>query len=157
MYKLCALSLLLLLFSSAHAKLYQWTDEQGNVHFTDTPPIDANVQERKIKGGKPKAESIKKLHAEREVRAKAKEDAAKAALVAEQEAKNQAIRDKNCAIAKKRLRFYTEVAPARRVRVKQADGSYYWKTPEDIAKDSVEAQKLVDEWCHPRSDAESKP
>jgi len=149
MYKFYALCLLLLLASSAHAKLYQWTDEQGNVHFTDSPPLNVDAQEREIKSGKPRTDSVQRLHAEREARVKAKEAAARAAVVSEQEAKNNEVRQKNCDIAKERLRFYTEDAVSRRIRVKQEDGTYYWKTPEDIAKDTKDARKLVAEWCNP--------
>lgn len=148
MYKFFALSLLLLLFSSAHAKFYQYTDAEGNVYFTDSPPVNADIKEREIKGGKPRTDSIEKLHSEREARVKAKEESAKAAVVSEQEAKNQEIRDKNCEIAKQRLRFYDENT-GRRIREQNAEGEYTYKTPEEIANNTTAAKELVDEWCNP--------
>lgn len=160
MTKFCFIALLILLFSSVQAKMYQYTDADGNVHFTDTPPIDANVQEREIKSGKPNDDSIERLHAEREARVKAKEAAAEAAIASELESKNKEIRDKNCNTAREQLHFYTEVAPSRRVRVEQDDGTYYWKTPEDIAEDTENARALVEEWCNPpkpKADAPAQP
>lgn len=141
------LALLFLAVSTANAKLYQYTDADGNVHFTDTPPIDAQVEERKVKGGQPSADSVEKLHAEREARAKAKEEQAKAAIVAEQEAKNQEIRKKNCEIAREQQRFYKD-NEGRRIRAKNEDGTYVFKTPEETAKATEEARKLVEEWCN---------
>lgn len=133
--------------NTALAKIYQWTDKDGNVHFTDTPPTDTKAIERTPSGGTANKESVERLEAERAARAKAREEAIKSGALAEQEAKDKEIRAKNCEIARERLRFYTEIAPARRVRVKQENGDYYWKTPEDIKKDAEEARKLVEEWC----------
>jgi len=148
MTKFCLITLLMLLFSNANAKLYQYTDADGNVYFTDTPPIDANVQERAFKGGKPNTDSVEKLHAERAATVKAKEEAAKAAVVSEQEAKNKEIRAKNCEIAKKRLQFYDDNA-GRRIRTVNADGEYIYSTPKEITADTNEAKALVEEWCNP--------
>ena len=36
----CALILLLCIASTATAEVYQWVDEHGNKHFSDTPPPD---------------------------------------------------------------------------------------------------------------------
>lgn len=148
MKRVISFALILLVASIAHAKLYEYTDADGNVHFTDTPPIDVEAKQKKIKSGQPNSQSVEKLHAEREAKVKAKEEAAKAAVVSEQEAKNQEIRDKNCEIAKKRLQFYKD-NEGRRIRTQNADGEYIYSTPEQIAADTAEAKALVEEWCNP--------
>ncbi len=38
--KLCALSVLLAVVGTAHAEIYKWTDANGSVHYTQTPPPD---------------------------------------------------------------------------------------------------------------------
>lgn len=45
----CLASLALVLSFSSSAEVYQWRDEQGRIHFTDTPPPESrNVQEEKL-------------------------------------------------------------------------------------------------------------
>lgn len=148
MYKICLVAVLTLLFFNVQAKMYQYTDADGNVHFTDTPPIGADVQERELKGGRPNTDSVEKLHAEREAAVKAKEEAAKTAVESEQQAKNKEIRAKNCEIAKKRLQFYID-NEGRRIRAENAEGEYVYRTPEEINADTEEAKALVEEWCNP--------
>jgi len=155
MIKFCIATLLVLLFSSAQAKLYQYEDADGNVYFTDVPPIGANVQEYEAKGGKSSTANVEKLHAEREARVKAKEATAKATVVSEQAAKDQEIRDKNCEIAQERLRFYNDNA-GRRIRVKNAEGEYIYKTAEETIANTEAASKLVDEWCNPPKPQEAE-
>ncbi|MGA4633934.1 DUF4124 domain-containing protein [Pseudomonas solani] len=47
--RLALVFLTLLTTSSALAQVYQWRDEQGKVHFTDTPPPESrNVTEQKL-------------------------------------------------------------------------------------------------------------
>ena len=36
--------------TAAHAEVYKWVDEDGNVHFTDTPPPMQKTEEVKIHG-----------------------------------------------------------------------------------------------------------
>ena len=37
--------------TAAHAEVYKWVDEDGNVHFTDTPPPKQKTEEVKIHSG----------------------------------------------------------------------------------------------------------
>ncbi|WP_165495685.1 DUF4124 domain-containing protein [Marinobacter halodurans] len=48
MRKLMTLSLLALAVLPLHAEVYQWTDAQGQVHFGDRPPANADARERQI-------------------------------------------------------------------------------------------------------------
>lgn len=32
-------------------KLYQWTDEEGNIHYSQTPPANTQAESKEIKGG----------------------------------------------------------------------------------------------------------
>ncbi|MBL4851693.1 MAG: DUF4124 domain-containing protein [Gammaproteobacteria bacterium] len=155
MIKFCIAILLVLLFSSAQAKLYQYEDAEGNVYFTDVPPIGVNVQEHELKGGKSRVENVEALHAAREALVKAKEAATKATVISEKAAKDQEIRDKNCEIAQERLRFYSDNA-GRRIRVKNAEGEYIYKTAEETIANTEAASQLVDEWCNPPKSQEAE-
>ena len=39
------ISVAALIAAASQAGIYQWVDEDGNVHFTDTPPADARATE----------------------------------------------------------------------------------------------------------------
>lgn len=50
MWRTCGTCILLLLGSaSLAAGVYKWVDEQGKVHFTDTPPAGQNVEQVEIR------------------------------------------------------------------------------------------------------------
>ena len=51
--KLLALTLaaFLAMTTVAHAEVYKWVDEDGNVHFTDTPPPKQKTEEVRIHAG----------------------------------------------------------------------------------------------------------
>ena len=52
----------LLLFSTASsAEFYKWTDDKGNVHFTDTPPKGKKVEQLELKINTYSAVEIKPL------------------------------------------------------------------------------------------------
>jgi hypothetical protein len=46
---------LMLCAISAQAEVYRWTDKDGKVHYSDNPPPDANVQQRKLNDNKVEA------------------------------------------------------------------------------------------------------
>lgn len=45
------LLMLLLVAGTAHAAVYKWTDEHGNVHFSDTPPPKAAREKVDVRTG----------------------------------------------------------------------------------------------------------
>jgi len=46
----CVVAMLMLCASAAaHADLYRWVDEQGQVHFGDKPPADVQTSEVKVR------------------------------------------------------------------------------------------------------------
>lgn len=53
--KLCSLLILLglgaLCLSPAHAEIYKWKDSNGNVHFADKKPLNANSEKVEVRGG----------------------------------------------------------------------------------------------------------
>lgn len=46
--RLLASALLLVLAAGAGAQMYRWVDEDGQVHFSDTPPADAGRYDREV-------------------------------------------------------------------------------------------------------------
>jgi hypothetical protein len=48
----------LLLLVPAHAGVYKWVDEQGNVHYTQYPPADASIKARELNKPPPPPEDV---------------------------------------------------------------------------------------------------
>jgi len=42
-------AILFVSLASAQAEVYRWTDKDGKVHYSDNPPPDAKVEQRKMK------------------------------------------------------------------------------------------------------------
>lgn len=53
MRKLMTLATLALAAMLLHAEVYQWTDAQGQVHFGDRPPANAQAREKQIQSPQP--------------------------------------------------------------------------------------------------------
>lgn len=46
--RILLMALLMLVVPPLAAEIYQWKDEQGNVHFSDEPPPDAKTETRQV-------------------------------------------------------------------------------------------------------------
>ncbi|MDH5354384.1 MAG: DUF4124 domain-containing protein [Gammaproteobacteria bacterium] len=111
----------LILSTSLHAgNIQKWTDEEGNIHYGDTPPIDANATDIRVTGvpsnpGKalPRLSGNDSESASDSSASNAEKDPAKL----------------TCERAKKDLEVLKGNAP---IRLKGADGSESYMTPEQI-------------------------
>jgi len=152
---------------SSTAKVYKWTDKDGNVHFSQTPrDADSQDEEYKLRyrkdtappsvpnkqKGQPTTQSATKLEkaadqkpqtAQEKVAAMEKqkqEDDKKAA----HEAKENAVKQANCSSAQKRL---VNISQGGRIYdVDKKGNRSYWDDNTRQAKIS-EAQSVVSEWC----------
>jgi hypothetical protein len=128
-------------------KIYKWVDKDGTVHYGSQPP-GHNAQEVRIhqmpaapapepaqkSGDKPPPSFMESYEKEQK-------DKAAAAAKAEQE---KALRDKNCAIARKRL---ATLKIGGRIVEADANGERKFLSDEEIQSRQQEAQKDVDKWC----------
>lgn len=112
--KPAAILLLLSCFSlSAHAALNKWVDENGKVHYSDTPPANATVETVRNIAGKGQANApanySPKNYAEREAELrKARQGKAEAAAKSEEETVRSEERQRNCLAARENLRALEE-------------------------------------------------
>lgn len=138
--------LLLLLAWGAHAGVYKWTDSQGRVHYSDTPPPRQEVQslrtdktndaaaaaERRALSDRLTESELSRKHArEAEDKRKAEEEAARK-------------RAQNCQRARERLTLLQQNIPITRV---DAQGQRYTMTDAERAAAALEAQRHIDEHC----------
>lgn len=106
--------LLLSCFSlSAHAALNKWVDENGKVHYSDTPPANATVETVRNITGKDQKDAATnyspKNYAEREAELrKARQGKADAAAKAAEETARGEERQRNCLAARENLRALEE-------------------------------------------------
>lgn len=104
-----ALLLLSFISMSAHAGLNKWVDENGKVHYSDTPPTNAKVESVRVITGKGQeaapADYSSKNYSQREAELKkARQEKKDAAEKSAREADQQEARKRNCAAARENLR-----------------------------------------------------
>lgn len=138
--------ILLLLTLNAHAGVYKWTDAQGRVHYSDTPPPRQEAQ-RVQTGRTNEAEAAAarrsladKLSESELRRKKAQEDEDK--RKAEEE--KQRARAENCAKAREQLTLLQQNARISRV---DSQGQFYLMGDAERAAAIQAAQKRADEFC----------
>ena len=136
-----------LLTGAVLAETYKWVDEEGNVQYTQTPPppgVEGEtikpppppqvIPEAAASGTEPpdKPEDTQKQNTEQEQVGKEEIDA-----------KNVAIRNKNCQAGKDNLASYTRP----RVRITQADSSRVVATEEERQEMIKKAEAMIKENC----------
>lgn len=135
------------LMPAAAEQLYKWTDEEGNVHFSQTPPPAAErreVETLEIRAAPPSGvgggNAQETLQGLDERRAKRAEESERQAKTKEEEA----LRKQNCESARQRVQA---LSGFKRLRHKQADGEYRYYTEEERNSEIESAQAVADEFC----------
>jgi molecular chaperone DnaK (HSP70) len=139
------LCIYLLLAGNAHAAIYKWVDENGNVQYTETPP-PAEVKAETIQPPPSPMDSetaIKQLSEQErqldESRKKRQEQAVQEARAADE----IALQKKNCQMAKDRLASYASP----RVKITQEDGSKVRATEEQRQEQIKKSEDMIKEFC----------
>ena len=131
--------------SSLAASTYKWTDDKGNVHYSQHPPRDRESERLKIK---------KAPRSSRTYQAPASSNSQGAATsglpgsnqqgnTAEQESQsNTALRKKNCEAAKKNLKIYQVYR-----RVRDKEGNIKRISPDEREQRIKESKEQISEFC----------
>lgn len=141
---IAALTLLLLPLLAGAAPMYRWTDAQGQVHYTQTPPPGFNadkVAPAPPPSSNPGVEAVRKLNQTTDKAAKEG-----AAQQAEADLKKTE-RDGKCKQAQERVAFF-EARTAHRIASKNEDGSLSRMTTEEYDKKLAEAREAVASSCN---------
>jgi len=142
----------LLLQSPVFGGIYKWTDANGEIHYTQTPPPDG-ITTQKIEGALPPAESQQTLHEEQrklqeqlkafdERRAEQKEEE----TIRKLEQEDREINEKNCITAKNNLGKLQQGGIKRYLT---PEGDVIRLTEEDRQRRITEANKQVEQYCNP--------
>ena len=124
---LLALILLLAPFSMAQAsKLYKWVDDDGQVHYSQTPPAHGRATELQLPRTAPPSQPATQPHTnETDVLSQTRE-----------------LRRHNCEVAQENLRIYQTS-----LRIRQADGQIIDLDTVTRQARIAEAEAMIEEFC----------
>ena len=138
----------------AWADLYKWTDESGNVHYSDRPPPPNVRKSEALKVGRfaaPSGDRTKSAEAPKSVADQEMEfrkrrlQAAEAGAKAEKDAQAEEEKKRNCKRATDQV---GAMQNGGRITRYGPNGEQVFMGDEEIAKALVEAKKAADSWCH---------
>lgn len=136
--------LLLLAGAAQAAEIYRWTDDQGRVHYSQTPTAEAQAMRVEptpgTRGATLATEGMAQFNEQRDEQRQAKREAARS------EQETAARQAAACAAAQRRLAAL-DARTARRLAIKQADGSMARASEEQFQALRAEAQQVIDQAC----------
>lgn len=134
----------LLLTSPTAYATYKWIDEDGNVVYSQRPPPEGQYESIRVKPSKPSKRSPKESKSTKGSEwLKNSTDKRKGNRKIEaEEKKNNELRKKNCAKARKQLEIYTVYS-----RVKDDKGNFRRITDNERRAGQSEAKQAIREFC----------
>jgi hypothetical protein len=124
------------------AGMYKWTDAEGNVHYSQQRPRDAEYERiKKQKAPRPGTASPTPSSTSSAGAADTEQDQA-SKTVAEEISKNAEIRKKNCEAAKKNLKVFQIYR-----RVKGEDGKIRVVSEKERAEQIQRSKEAIREFC----------
>jgi hypothetical protein len=145
--KALALLLLLAMAGTASGQIYKWTDEDGNVHFTDKPVAEeaerVAIQSKRTDAAKVQAQ----VQARADAAAKAAEEEAAATPQGPTEEELQARleeRAKKCATYRERLQRFVQ---SRRIYREDEAGERVYLSEEEMQEAREKVENQVQEYC----------
>ena len=149
MHYLLLFTMSLVLVTNAHAQVYKWVDEDGNIQYTDHPPPSGSARsEKQLKIKKPQSSAVEntantsesideKMQAFKERRDSMQE--------AEKKQKTAAIENnKRCVSAQGQLKIFRE---SPRLTFPDGKGGIVYADDEMRQKKIAEAQKNINSYC----------
>lgn len=137
--------LLAAMATSASAGLYKWYDKDGQVHYTDKPPVDAKTEsvDPKTSISKPVEQKTFTLEKENEAFEKRREEQLKKEAEEKKKAEMEAKRKQNCISLRKNLQLYL----TRNRVAEQKDGQTVVIPYEERVKKIAETEKRLNKEC----------
>lgn len=138
-----AIAALALISAGGHAgQVYKWTDEAGQVHYSDKKPNNVDSKSLKVKGGKQTQDRTDPKEKSQALDESKQEQLEKKAE--ELQAKNkQQEKDSRCEAIRNNLKTIEENS---RVRIEE-NGQLRYLTEEEITNKKAQFQKQLSEFC----------
>lgn len=134
--------------ASSSAEIYKWTDEEGNVHYSDRPTGGENTERMAIRS---RPTDPAKVQAERQARHDARVEAAEMESTAPQgpspEVQQADAEDRAEKCERYRAREF-EFTRARRIYKLDEGGDRVYYTEDEMAEARAKVEALVDEYCN---------
>ena len=117
--------------------IHKWVDENGNVHYSDAPPVSARTENVRVQS-KPSntGKALPRLNSSA--------DPQQAAAGSTNDKQKQEQAKMVCENARQDLQV---ISATTRVRLKEPDGSSRFLTPEEIADRKAQAEADVKKYC----------
>lgn len=132
---------------TAAGQIYKWTDEEGNVHFTDKP-VDGEAERVAIRSKRTDSAAVQaQVNARAEAAAKKAEEQAAAAPqgpTEEELAAQAADRAKKCASYRERLQRFVQ---SRRIYREDENGERVYLSEEEMQEARERVENQVQEYC----------
>ena len=124
------------------AGIHKWVDEEGNVHYGDTPPVSVDTKPVKVIGAPSNpGRALPRLGQDsnqNEPATSTSTDSEETAAIPEDQAKIA------CENAQKDLQV---IKRSTRIRLKAADGTTRVMTPEEIAERRKQSEEDIERFC----------
>lgn len=134
----------LLISTTAQAGMYKWTDEQGNVHYSQQPPRDKQYEKMKVdkapRSANTPSESTSATGSGNGGTSSGQNPESK--TVEDEISKNAAVRSQNCEAAKKNLQVYQIYR-----RVKGEDGKIRVVSEKEREEQIQRSKDAIREFC----------
>ncbi len=144
-HQICLSMVLTFIFATlTQAAMYKWVDKDGNTHYTQQPPSDTtyeriNVHTQSPSGSSSSSQSNGPTYS---TPSSSSNGGDASAVIKQQEAKGEEMRQKNCAAAKQQLETYTAFR-----RIRKKDGSVVYLDDNERAKRIEDAKSAIKEFC----------
>ncbi len=133
--------LFLIIFLSCNsfaAGIQKWVDEQGNVNYGDTPPV--NTQAEPIAVTKPPSDPGKPLP-------RLNSDKNNADPTAENKKTSENTPEQDLTICNEAKKDLKVIGRSKRIRLQRADGTTYYMSEDEIESRRVRAEKDIETYC----------
>ncbi len=134
-----------LVSSNVMAKMYKWVDEEGNTHYSQSPPVEHSAE---VIAPPPKVDTesaMKEIEKRREAFKKADEDKAKSIEEQKKADEELALKEENCRLSKARLK---SLQNSRKIRAVDDEGNIVRATEEEHKARIEHSMKNVEKWCN---------
>ncbi len=132
---------------SALGQIYKWTDEDGNVHFTDKP-VEEDAERVAIQSRRTDPERVQAMVQSRaEAAAKAAEEEAAAQPQGPTEEELQARAERRAQLCQKYREQLQRFVQSRRIYREDENGERVYLSEEEMQETREQTEKKVQEYC----------
>jgi hypothetical protein len=121
--------------------IHKWVDDNGNVHYSDAPPVSSNSENIRVQSAPSNpGKALPRLNTSQK-----SNDSGNEGMTKQQSQENAEQAAIVCGNARQDLQV---ISSSSRIRLKQADGSTRFLSDDEIAERKTAAEADVDRYCN---------